>query len=459
VVVCDGFGQEKTSVQEKLAIYDWLKAQYQEDHGYFDSEYDSWMRVRGDLIDQGRKVISSSSQWSKEELRVEYARLMTLALDSIRWGVMIECADPYGESVLPLQLARAFPDLSAEDCNNIIVTLSAPLIVSFMEEFELEKLQILADYREALTKAANWEDLSNEDVLSRINEVAKSYQWLTVNYAGSPPLSSADVFKQLKDDAAVRNHDDILQAIEEVHSKVDRTQAAQVKLLAQYDFPEDILDDFSILREIGRWMDERKESMVRTNLALFKVLAEISKVSGISKNELEWYTVKEIDNLLESDNRVSSQDIINRSTKAVFVTEYDGEGGSYLEIYTGDRASELSELLNSDSDEPLTGMVAARGHDEQESFSGTVEVVLDAAVDNFTLGNILVTSMTRPDFVPLLKKASAIITDEGGVTCHAAVVSRELGIPCIIGTRHSTKRLRSGDKVTLNLQTGVIERL
>ena len=71
-------------------------------------------------------------------------------------------------------------------------------------------------------------------------------------------------------------------------------------------------------------------------------------------------------------------------------------------------------------------------------------------------GEILVTDMTTPDFVPAMKKAAAIITNKGGQTSHAAIVSRELGIPCIVGTETATKILKSGMVVTVNGQSGEI---
>ena len=71
-------------------------------------------------------------------------------------------------------------------------------------------------------------------------------------------------------------------------------------------------------------------------------------------------------------------------------------------------------------------------------------------------GDIIVPSMTRPEFVPAMKKAAGIITDEGGITSHAAIVSRELGIPCIIGTKIATKVLKDGDLVELKGTHGLI---
>ena len=85
-------------------------------------------------------------------------------------------------------------------------------------------------------------------------------------------------------------------------------------------------------------------------------------------------------------------------------------------------------------------------------------MVLNASkADHFEHGDILVTGMTRPEFVPLMKKSSAIITDEGGITCHAAIVSRELKIPCIIGTKIATQILKDGDLVEVDADNGVIK--
>jgi pyruvate,water dikinase len=78
------------------------------------------------------------------------------------------------------------------------------------------------------------------------------------------------------------------------------------------------------------------------------------------------------------------------------------------------------------------------------------------SVSEFKHGEILVTQMTAPDWVPAMKKAKAIVTDSGGMTCHAAIVSRELGIPCIVGTKNATKVLLSGMDVTVDAKSGVV---
>ena len=100
----------------------------------------------------------------------------------------------------------------------------------------------------------------------------------------------------------------------------------------------------------------------------------------------------------------------------------------------------------------VRGLGAAPG-----AASGPV-CVLGALADagRFHDGDVLVTRMTAPDWVPLMRRAAAIATDSGGMTCHAAIVSRELGIPCVVGTQEATKRLRDGEVVTVDATRGVV---
>lgn len=89
--------------------------------------------------------------------------------------------------------------------------------------------------------------------------------------------------------------------------------------------------------------------------------------------------------------------------------------------------------------------------------SGTVKIVKDTdELDKVGNGDILVTIMTTPDMVPAMKRANGIITDEGGVTCHAAIVSRELGISCVVGTGDATKILKENEMVTLDGNKGIV---
>lgn len=89
--------------------------------------------------------------------------------------------------------------------------------------------------------------------------------------------------------------------------------------------------------------------------------------------------------------------------------------------------------------------------------SGPVKIVPDPSqIDKVLKGDILVAEMTTPDFVPAMKRAAAIVTDRGGRTAHAAIVSRELGIPCVVGTEGATATLKDGQMITVDGSSGKI---
>ena len=91
---------------------------------------------------------------------------------------------------------------------------------------------------------------------------------------------------------------------------------------------------------------------------------------------------------------------------------------------------------------------------------GTVKVVGSVKeIAKVQTGDILVAVMTRPDYISAMKKAAAIVTDEGGITSHAAIVSRELGIPCLIGTKIATKVFKDGDLVEVNSNHGWVRKV
>jgi len=89
--------------------------------------------------------------------------------------------------------------------------------------------------------------------------------------------------------------------------------------------------------------------------------------------------------------------------------------------------------------------------------TGVVKIIRELnEIEKIQKGDILVTKMTSPDYVPAMEKSSAIITDEGGITCHAAIISRELGLPCIIATKTATQILKDGMKITVDATHGKV---
>jgi pyruvate,water dikinase len=116
-------------------------------------------------------------------------------------------------------------------------------------------------------------------------------------------------------------------------------------------------------------------------------------------------------------------------------------------VWSGRKAASRREVL-------VRGLGASPGRAH-----GKVRVLLNAhEISNFQAGEVLVTSMTTPDWVPAMRRAAAIVTDSGGMTAHAAIVSRELGLPCVVGTSKATEILRDGQIVTVDGTLGVVLR-
>lgn len=124
--------------------------------------------------------------------------------------------------------------------------------------------------------------------------------------------------------------------------------------------------------------------------------------------------------------------------------------------FVGQEAKQVEEILAQvKSSETLQGTVAQKG-----KVTGRVRVINDPKkTQNFQIGDILVASMTRPEFLPLMNKAAAFVTDAGGLLSHAAITARELKKPCIIGTKIATKFFKDGDMVEVDAEKGIVKKL
>lgn len=129
-------------------------------------------------------------------------------------------------------------------------------------------------------------------------------------------------------------------------------------------------------------------------------------------------------------------------------------------FYIGDKEKVLNdlniEIVDREPEKDIgsfKGQIASKG-----IVKGEVKLVfLTKDTGKVTESDILVSPMTRPDFLPAMKRAAAYVTDEGGITCHAAIVARELKKPCIIGTKIATRVLKDGDLVEVDASKGIVK--
>ncbi len=128
-------------------------------------------------------------------------------------------------------------------------------------------------------------------------------------------------------------------------------------------------------------------------------------------------------------------------------------------LYVGEDVDETLKKLgiiladaNVNKKETIKGQIGFKG-----KVKGQVKIVAGInELSKVNKGDILVATMTMPKYLPAMKRAAAFVTDEGGITCHAAIVSRELGKPCIIGTRVATKILKDGDLIEVDANKGIV---
>jgi phosphohistidine swiveling domain-containing protein len=233
---------------------------------------------------------------------------------------------------------------------------------------------------------------------------------------------------------------------------LDLNQVSNVKdeIIERLHFSEDEQVYIKLLKEFVYFRNYRTEKLYEALYYSIETLwKNLGIVMGLENDDLGYFTLKEIDNLLNNNVKIDPETINERKKGYAFLMN-DG----IISLVVG---KELQDIKNEYSIiegkiRELTGMVACKG-----TAKGTVKIVLKASEQlKMDEGDVLVTSMTTPDFVPSMKKAIAIITDEGGITCHAAIVSRELGIPCIIGTKVATKILKDGDVVEVDAMAGIV---
>lgn len=188
---------------------------------------------------------------------------------------------------------------------------------------------------------------------------------------------------------------------------------------------------------------------------IMKILSRVSSVSGLDIKLLKFMTYEEFHDYLYGKAKLSKTILLKRSVGFI----YSKKG--ILPVKRN--LKNISKIFSSlgyiykeedlDIDNELVGSCACPG-----LVTGIVRVIMTKnKIFELKNGEILVTAMTTPEYLPAMKKAAAFVTDEGGITCHAAIVAREMNKPCIIGTKFATKILKDGDLVEVDADHGLVK--
>jgi len=221
-------------------------------------------------------------------------------------------------------------------------------------------------------------------------------------------------------------------------------------------------DHFNIALSIG------VQKMVRSDLACSGVMFSIDTESGFRDAALITGTHKkqfvinddEILKLAEWACVIEDHYTEKRGKPTPMDMEWakDGETGELFIVQARPETVHSQKDMNYLEKYVLKekGNVLVKGHSVGEKIgSGKINIIREVKdIHHFNKGEILVTEMTDPDWEPIMKIASAIVTNRGGRTCHAAIISRELGIPCVVGTTNGTEKLNNGQEVTVDCSQG-----
>lgn len=191
--------------------------------------------------------------------------------------------------------------------------------------------------------------------------------------------------------------------------------------------------------------------------ALEPILKELGRRYQMTVEELRFLSLVDFRKLLREKHSLRDWGALARSHKAHSVHISDK---GRTRIWTGDAATKVmakikwrEEEKDAIQSENIKGQVAFKGRAR-----GRVKIINTVQeMAKMHQGNILISHMTNPDIVPAMKLAAAIVTDLGGITCHAAIVARELRVPCIIGTKIATKVFKDGDLVEVDAERGVVK--
>ncbi len=283
--------------------------------------------------------------------------------------------------------------------------------------------------------ASKWERM-NEDEKTAVYE---KFQWLPCLDIHNMPWTKQKFFSHISEfkkteNVASTSYGDLIESI--------RPSDEEMKILdiaKRLSYLKDLKDDF---RRQGIFYGQ-------------KLFEEIARRMSVKMEDVSYMMEDEIVDFLDSGKGVSKSVVEERERG--FAIYFNAE--KKLVCKSGNGLQETLEELGLTSvdelSEEIKGISASRG-----KASGIVKIVRGVSdLAKVNKGDIIVAVMTHPDYVIAMHKAAAIVTDEGGITSHAAIVSRELRIPCIVGTKNATKVLKDGDRIEIDATAGLVTKV
>ncbi len=333
------------------------------------------------------------------------------------------CIESIGPRVESNLRHRLLKKTSGKTLNEDFSILSAPVCRSWTSE-----------EAELLLKIKNSAQNKKEKLAERF---IKDFFWSKTSYVGSEHWTVSSVLKAAQQAQGLQKPD------------FKSLKKRKTEIIEKYGLSETEKKGIEWIEFLTDWQDERKKWIQKGIFGLDTLVRELGKRYKIQPQFLEYLLPNEI-TLQALQTKTAEKKGKKRVAGCLIVLTpthkriFDGQKIIHkFERHLQEKPSAI-ELLN--------GQCASLG-----TATGPVKVctTLDS-LSNVQAGDILVASMTRPEYVSAMRKAAAVVTDEGGITCHAAIVSRELGIPCVIGTKNATRVLKDGWIVQVKASHGQV---
>ncbi len=290
----------------------------------------------------------------------------------------------------------------------------------------------------------------NEAIHASIRKHAKEFGFL--GYGATGPAWNEDYFIDILASFARQG-----KRADALSEEAGQNRKASQKTLADWELAAGLDEKhkaiFNIARSFVFTKGFRKDVMFHHWWVMENVLREIGRRKYLSLKQVRFMHPREISALMKG-LKVDTSDLSQRPKFSVFFS--DGTYDSDV-ILIGEKAKDFLSRFEFVTDaqvavNELHGECASPG--KVRGLCKIVNSVADMA--KMEKGDILISLATSPELVPAIKQAAAIVTNAGGITCHAAIISRELAIPCVIGTKNATKVLRDGDLVDVDAGHGKV---
>lgn len=278
---------------------------------------------------------------------------------------------------------------------------------------------------------------------------ANVFEWVNSEYV-SKKLDLAEWISLFKREIRI----DAKKELAELYKKYEKAIERKNNLIEKLNLSKEARHAIDALNEFVSERDAAKGKYCYALLCYDLLLHEICSRLNISKDEALHYDIEEIMSALDLGMKLD----VSARMNGFSIVSIRGDINILDKTATDEMIREkgLRDTF-SDIDETteFKGTVACTGN-----VKGKVRVIdYPGEIDDFLDGEILVTYMTTMEFTPIFKKAKGIITDEGGLSSHAAIISREFGLPCVVGTVVATRALKTGDVVELDADNGVVRKV